>query len=461
MHIILDDKLNPWFCGKDVALILEYKDTKKAIVDNVDSDDKITLGRLLQDKQREGSAAPSESYTYNQLQKMYINESGLYSMIMRSKMESAKKFKSWVTSEVLPSIRKSGIYSIEQYNKLESKYSSEVLRNRQLEEALGRRKAMKYKSGNLVYIVTNESMKDFFKFGNTKNLTNRIGMFQTSAPTPYIPEKTWYTNHFKLIESIVLALMFENRKREWYNNDVKDKVINLVNELHKLFESTVPTQADVPSTNDVQIEIEDVNHHKKKSFPDGRECTVCKEIKSADNFYLRGDTDENILRSVCKQCSYKASVQLKKELAKNPLHGKKVCETCKKILQLYLFFEFDDHKYSDECKVCYALKNPNVKQCNKCRKILEFPAFAVDRTKDSGYSTICRRCKGDAEIVRRKITKEQNINYTAVCEICNKTVTKLNLKNHQKSIRCRAHRKPTSSESVATTIDARHNIISV
>ncbi len=92
----------PWFVGKDVAEILCYKETAKAIREHVDEDDK----------------GVSEMDTPGGIQKVVIiNESGLYSLILSSKLESSKKFKKWVTSEVLPSLRKTGTYSMEQLSK--------------------------------------------------------------------------------------------------------------------------------------------------------------------------------------------------------------------------------------------------------------------------------------------------------------------------------------------------------
>lgn len=81
----------PWFVGKDIADILEYTNTAKAIRDHVDDEDKLTERIVLSGQNREA---------------ILINESGLYSLILSSKMSNAKKFKRWVTSEVLPSIRK-------------------------------------------------------------------------------------------------------------------------------------------------------------------------------------------------------------------------------------------------------------------------------------------------------------------------------------------------------------------
>lgn len=86
----------PWFVAKDVAKALGYKDTSDALKKHVDAEDKLT--RQIADS--------------GQKRKMYIiNESGLYALIFGSQLDSAKKFKRWVTSEVLPAIRKSGNYT--------------------------------------------------------------------------------------------------------------------------------------------------------------------------------------------------------------------------------------------------------------------------------------------------------------------------------------------------------------
>lgn len=87
----------PWFVAKDVTNILGYQNSSKAINDHVDTDDKLNNETLSSLGQRGG---------------WLINESGLYSLILSSKLPNAKQFKRWVTSEVLPSIRKYGAYNM-------------------------------------------------------------------------------------------------------------------------------------------------------------------------------------------------------------------------------------------------------------------------------------------------------------------------------------------------------------
>lgn len=87
----------PYFVGKDVAGILGYANTRKALIDHIDEEDKddVTIRDAI---------GRNQTMTA-------INESGLYSLILSSKMPNAKKFKRWVTNEVLPAIRKHGLYA--------------------------------------------------------------------------------------------------------------------------------------------------------------------------------------------------------------------------------------------------------------------------------------------------------------------------------------------------------------
>lgn len=112
-----------YFVGKDVALILGYKDTDKSIRDHVDEEDKRILKPAdlagLTEKQFE-TMFSAAGYNINVVPAdvpnrglIIINESGLYSLILSSKLPKAKEFKRWVTSEVLPSIRKYGGYFIQ------------------------------------------------------------------------------------------------------------------------------------------------------------------------------------------------------------------------------------------------------------------------------------------------------------------------------------------------------------
>lgn len=96
--LIIDEE--PWFVGRDVASILGYSKPLNALSTHVDRDDSLKQGLI------DAMGRTQET--------ILINESGLYSLIISSKLETAKKFKKWVTSEVLPAIRKHGMYAIDE-----------------------------------------------------------------------------------------------------------------------------------------------------------------------------------------------------------------------------------------------------------------------------------------------------------------------------------------------------------
>ena len=92
----VDEKGEPWFCAKDVCCALGYNNSRDAVRRHVEMDDVVKHDTI-------------DSMSRKQ-QVIFINESGLYALIFSSKLDSAKRFKHWVTSEVLPTIRKRGAY---------------------------------------------------------------------------------------------------------------------------------------------------------------------------------------------------------------------------------------------------------------------------------------------------------------------------------------------------------------
>ena len=90
----------PFFVGNDIATVLGYKNTRDALSKHIDEEDKVSDVAIYDGSQNRNMTI--------------INESGLYSLILSSKLKSTKKFKRWVTSEVLPSIRKNGMYATDE-----------------------------------------------------------------------------------------------------------------------------------------------------------------------------------------------------------------------------------------------------------------------------------------------------------------------------------------------------------
>lgn len=106
------------FRAKEVAEMLGYVNTEKAIRVHVDEED-IKFWRDIKKMDKETPAQKGQALKFYQDQTRFINESGIYSLILRSNKPEAKKFKRWVTSEVLPAIRKNGSYILTPEKKLE------------------------------------------------------------------------------------------------------------------------------------------------------------------------------------------------------------------------------------------------------------------------------------------------------------------------------------------------------
>ena len=110
----------PWLVGKDIAEALGYTNPRKALIDHVDDEDK----------------GVTKCYTPGGDQDMtIINESGLYSLVLSSKLPTARKFRRWVTSEVLPSIRKTGGYTAKPMTSYQQMMAETRRRNAQIQEA--------------------------------------------------------------------------------------------------------------------------------------------------------------------------------------------------------------------------------------------------------------------------------------------------------------------------------------
>lgn len=176
--IIIDNDNMPWFSAINIATILEYSDTKRAIINNVDKKDK----KQFIDLQHFMKKIPKNAQPHA----LFINESGLFSLVLNSQKKIAKEFKNWITSEVLPSIRKTGSYEIEQ------KYKEKLIKiNTDLKKAKKEIRILKhnqktknYKPAGLIYVLrpVNLTTKNLFKPGKTTNFNKRLNTYNTSVP---------------------------------------------------------------------------------------------------------------------------------------------------------------------------------------------------------------------------------------------------------------------------------------
>ena len=154
--------------------MLEYQNNRKAIIDHVDEADKMSLGQFRESNPNRNSGLLLKLHPQTQ----FINESGLYSLILSCKLPKAKQFKRWVTSEVLPTIRKTGKYDITKIETISLESSMDL---KKLEEMfdlvsklriseLDKEKLIKYI--NIKYFVENEMV--YQKIKSVQDHLNRI-----------------------------------------------------------------------------------------------------------------------------------------------------------------------------------------------------------------------------------------------------------------------------------------------
>jgi prophage antirepressor-like protein len=195
----------PWFCGKDLCVVLEYEHQKKALQTNVDEDCKKSLSLLSSEVGNLKfptilGRSNLENVSYNEGKTVYINEAGLYSLIMGSRAPVAKQFRSLVCKEILPAIRKYGTYSINKQLETATKQLEQLsLENKAKDDQIAKqseklvtaeRKALrinkfmrridtKDRKDEWIYIATSQqyAANRVFKIGSTERLIKRIGPY--------------------------------------------------------------------------------------------------------------------------------------------------------------------------------------------------------------------------------------------------------------------------------------------
>jgi prophage antirepressor-like protein len=174
INIIIDTNDNLWFNANDLTNALGYNKPKHTIQNHIDIKDKIQLQHINHN-----------NHIKKHPQTIYLNETGLYTLLIKSTKPIAKKFTSWITGDVLPSIRKFGYYKmktkyendktslLQQINKLEKK-------TKNMETDL---KNEKYPEGALVYIIDyrdeDTALEGIYRLGLTNNMKNRKQIYDT------------------------------------------------------------------------------------------------------------------------------------------------------------------------------------------------------------------------------------------------------------------------------------------
>lgn len=207
INIIIDENDIVWFNANEIALTLGYKFPKDAIINNVDKEDKIKL---------------EDININNKINKhphsIYINESGLYSLLIQSRLKKAKKIKLWITKIVLPSIRKFGYYKLKKQhesdiNEIMNKINFLEKQNNKLKSEL---KTEIYPNGSLVYIIDyTDEQENMYRLGKSDNMNKRKQIYNTH---------TIYKKNIILMKEVLCPLQYETCLRSMlYNYRIKNK----------------------------------------------------------------------------------------------------------------------------------------------------------------------------------------------------------------------------------------------
>jgi prophage antirepressor-like protein len=213
--IIIDNDNIIWFNAKQICIALEYKQAKKAIKNNVDKDDKVQLKNM--------------NITFDiqqQPDSIYINESGLYSLLISSKTNKSKKFIKWLTKNILPELRKKKVFSSDvNLTKLLKKINELEEKNKILQNNL---KLEKFPDGAMVYITEEKDLDGeiYYRLGKTDDMNKRIKIHNTHS---IHNKKIVYFKEIKCpiqLETCIRSMLYNYRiknKKDYYKVGI-DKI---------------------------------------------------------------------------------------------------------------------------------------------------------------------------------------------------------------------------------------------
>ena len=240
---VLDKNNEIWFKGKDVAFILDYKDTDQVIRKNIEEDDKKSLEEM--------GPVLGTGLSHNDKNTIYINELGLYDLILSSKKEEAKKFRKWITHEILPSIRKHGEYKLrkefeEKLSLKDKEYNDLINKNSLVTDMMIKRGNIHF--NQIFYIATTKkyTRENIFKIGGVEHtglLKSRFQTYNTERPKldSFYCVAVFRCHDYKLVEHFISSFLFNFRlpnKKELFRFNLYD-LINFVTDLLNYLEDQV------------------------------------------------------------------------------------------------------------------------------------------------------------------------------------------------------------------------------
>lgn len=217
INVIIDNDGDIWFNANEISISLGYKNPKKAITKNIGKKDKIQLKNINMD-------IIIKKHPHS----IYISESGLYSLMLSSRLKKTKKFKTWITSNVLPSIRKYGFYKLKEQHKKEignimNKINYLQKQNNKMKNDL---KKEKFPDGGVVYVIDYSDENDnIFRIGMTSNMNKRKKIYDTHTlykkKVKFIHETKYPIQFETCLKSMLYNFRYKNKK-DFYITDLKN-----------------------------------------------------------------------------------------------------------------------------------------------------------------------------------------------------------------------------------------------
>ena len=240
--VIIDNNNTIWFNAKQISMSLEYKQAKQAIINNVDASDKIQLKNMNIGFEMQ-----------QQPDSIYINESGLYSLLISSRTAKSKKFVKWLTNDVLPNLRKNNIFSPdEDITKLLKKINDLEKNNILLQNDL---KLEKFPEGAMVYVIEDTDIDGeiYYRIGKTDNMNKRIAIHNTHS----IHNKK-VVHHVELacplqLETCIRAMLYKYRyknKKDYY----KCKFTKILKAFEECIESIECVENHIGGNNNIDMQ---------------------------------------------------------------------------------------------------------------------------------------------------------------------------------------------------------------
>lgn len=231
IEIIIDDNDDFWFRAIDSAKALGYKDIKDALKRHVDKEDVIALRNI-----------DFRNTTKMHPHTLFISESGFYDLTLRSQLSTAKKFKHWLTHEVLPSIRKYGKYKLKK--EYEKKHLEIIKRinNLEKENANMRRdlRKEKYPEGGIVYVIDYSEDQEIYRIGRTSNMNSRKKVYDSHTLHKHDVVYEKKTNDPIRLESCLKSML---RGKRYKNN--KDFYVCSLSTIKKSFNMCLKSMREV------------------------------------------------------------------------------------------------------------------------------------------------------------------------------------------------------------------------